>query len=83
LFNGKWPKAVQVQIKGLQDQGLNTTDVNKYFDGNLHGEDFKKAGEGVKAALEKVDPSLKTDEQKIEAENQMFKDIDAAMKAES
>jgi hypothetical protein len=70
-------------IKGLQDQGLNTTDANNYFDGNLRGEDFKKAGEGVKAALGKADSSIETDEQKIESENKMFKDIDAAIKEES
>jgi len=66
-------------IKGLQEEGVSTTDVNKYFDGDLRGEDFEKAGDAVKDALGKVDPSLKTDEQKVAAENQMFKDIDAAI----
>jgi len=70
-------------IREIQKQGLGAADANKYFNGDLRGGDFEKAGEAVKAALGKIDPSLKTDEQKTEAENQMFKDIDAAVKAEA
>jgi len=67
-------------IKELKNQELTTTDINKYFDGNLSTNDYEKAGEGVRAALGKIDPSLKTDEQKTAEVNRMFDKIDNAVK---
>jgi hypothetical protein len=58
------PEKAVAFMKDLQAEGVSTTDANKYLEGALSGDDLEKAAAGMKAALEKLDTSLKTDEQK-------------------
>nr|AGS53545.1 hypothetical protein [uncultured bacterium contig00062] len=68
-------------IQGLDKLGVNTTEVNKYFDGCSKGADFEKTDKAIKTVIGDIDPSVKTEEQKIAALNQMSEKIDADVKA--
>ena len=69
-------------VKGLHEEKVSISDVNKYFDGSLRGDDFEKADAGIKAVLEKMDPSLQTEDQKNAAINRMADKLDAAIQEE-
>ena len=68
-------------FKESKDLGLSTTNISKYFDrgGGLSTKDYERADENIRAALGKVDPSLKTDEQRIVALNGMHGKINDAL----
>jgi len=65
-------------IKELSAKELSTSDANAYFDGNLGGDAFEKARDGVKSAMGKMDTSLTTEEQLKNAVTVMFEKIEAA-----
>ncbi|MHC6201764.1 hypothetical protein ACYULU_01055 [Breznakiellaceae bacterium SP9] len=66
-------------IKGIAGEGVSTSDVNKYFDGSLSGEDYKNTAAAVKSVLEQIDPSLNTEDKKNSQLNTWSEKIDAAV----
>jgi hypothetical protein len=66
-------------VRGLSDSAVATSDVSKYFEGNLGAADMVRVEAGLKSALEKTDPSLKTEDSKNAAINDMAAKIDAAV----
>jgi hypothetical protein len=60
------PEKIISFIKDLDSAGISTSNVNKYLEGTLRGDDVEKTDAGIKTALEKLDESLTTEEQKEE-----------------
>lgn len=71
-------------VQGIKEHGIeDLADVSSYLDGDLDVEKMDQVDEALKDGLSKIDPDLKTDEQKESALNERLQKMEENKKEEN